>query len=240
MENDLFKISKIFKAKNRKRNNHIINRKIYLTAFMVILTFGSIFGTAVTMRIDDGWGIGMADNNPPEAPTGLNPSWWLPGEKYELKFRAYDPDGDDISYFIDWGDGNTSGWIGPYGSNEDVTVSYSWDEVGNYEIVVDAKDSNGSMANDSYSFEITICEIQHYLEIAIIFGSIIDKRPVGDYIYFRVIVLAYLNFPGRLRFLQEGEEIVIANRYLGLIIEIYPNLIGGFFNAVIISDLWRS
>ena len=53
---------------------------------------------------------------------------------------ATDPDGDDIWYFIEWGDGFCEDWIGPYSSGQDVIVSHTWDEQGEFTISAKAKD----------------------------------------------------------------------------------------------------
>ena len=53
-----------------------------------------------------------------------------------------DIDGDDLYYMFDWGDGEDSGWIGPYEPGEDVEVHswHRWDEPGDYVIKVKVKD----------------------------------------------------------------------------------------------------
>jgi hypothetical protein len=37
-----------------------------------------------------------------------------------------DPEGGQLYCLWDWGDGNTSGWLGPYASGESVNASYAW------------------------------------------------------------------------------------------------------------------
>jgi len=79
-------------------------------------------------------------NQPPNAPTIEGPTTGTVGEEYSYTLLAADPDGGDISYWIDWGDGNNTGWIGPYSSNEVVNVNYTWSENGVYEIRAKTKD----------------------------------------------------------------------------------------------------
>jgi hypothetical protein len=82
---------------------------------------------------------------PPIAPTINGPSRGKTGEDYEYTFATMDPDGDDeVYYYIDWGDGTQSDWLGPYGSGEEVTASHSWSARGSYEIRVKSKDVNGA------------------------------------------------------------------------------------------------
>ena len=91
------------------------------------------------------WGtwIGEFDygNRPPWKPTIDGPTNGTTGSTYEYKFSTEDPEGDEIYYLIDWGDGSTSDWIGPYSSGEEITESHSWDVVGEYEIVAKSKDN---------------------------------------------------------------------------------------------------
>jgi hypothetical protein len=55
---------------------------------------------------------------------------------------AIDPDGGQIYYEWDWGDGNSSGWIGPVDSNIPLTTSHAWGNDSNYTIQVKVKDIN--------------------------------------------------------------------------------------------------
>ncbi len=65
------------------------------------------------------------------------------GTVYQYTFLATDPEGHEIFYFVNWGDGSNTGWIGPYSSSEEVTVSHSWSEKGSYTLMAKAKDSYG-------------------------------------------------------------------------------------------------
>ena len=61
---------------------------------------------------------------------------------YEYTFRAYSPFGKDVYYWIEWGDGGWTGWVGPYSSGEEITLSYTWSEKGTYTIKARAKDTD--------------------------------------------------------------------------------------------------
>ncbi|MCK5261019.1 MAG: rhodanese-like domain-containing protein [Thermoplasmatales archaeon] len=97
-----------------------------------------------------GWkaaGLPTHGNQPPDAPTITGSTEGEPGVEYEYIFNATDLDGEDIYYYIDWGDENYSGWIGPYPSGEDVIVNHTWDEIGIYNISAKAKDVYGDEGN---------------------------------------------------------------------------------------------
>jgi len=62
--------------------------------------------------------------------------------KQEYTFNAVDPDGDDVKYFIDWGDGDTE-WTGFSASGTPVVVSHTWAEEDTYTITAKAQDEYG-------------------------------------------------------------------------------------------------
>jgi hypothetical protein len=81
--------------------------------------------------------------NPPFAPSIIGPTQGKAGEEYEYTFRSIDPNGDNIFYYISWGDGTDTGWIGPYTSGESITLSHTWSK-GEYKISAKAKDIYGA------------------------------------------------------------------------------------------------
>lgn len=70
-----------------------------------------------------------------------------PNEEYEYNFTLYDSDGDNVSFFVNWGDETTQDWIGPYESGEKVSIRHIWANKGNYEIKAKAKDEYGAESN---------------------------------------------------------------------------------------------
>jgi len=89
-------------------------------------------------------------NHPPDPPIIDGPAEGTAGEEYEYTFLSVDPNGDDVSYFVDWGDDTNSDWIGPYESGEEVTVSHTWSEQGGYTIRAKAKDEHGAKGDWGY------------------------------------------------------------------------------------------
>jgi parallel beta-helix repeat protein len=82
----------------------------------------------------------VISSNPPDAPAITGSTSGTAGEEYEYSFVTTDPNGDDVYYYIDWGDESFEEWIGPYESGEEVKVSHTWDEEGTYTIKAKAKD----------------------------------------------------------------------------------------------------
>ncbi len=63
------------------------------------------------------------------------------GVEYDYIFVSTDPNGDDVYYWICWGDiCPIPEWIGPFASGEEITISYTYDEEGTYLIEAKAKD----------------------------------------------------------------------------------------------------
>jgi hypothetical protein len=81
-------------------------------------------------------------NQPP--PTITGPVKGIIGVTSEYNFTAIDPEGDEVYYFIDWGDETTSGWIGPYLSEIQITESHTWLIKGTYTLKAKVKDTYGN------------------------------------------------------------------------------------------------
>jgi hypothetical protein len=83
------------------------------------------------------------DNEPPNQPQRpAGPSSGKIGFSYSYSSSTTDPDGDTVYYMVDWDDGTTSGWKGPYNSGQSFTISHIWEAKGTYQIKVKAKDEH--------------------------------------------------------------------------------------------------
>ena len=70
------------------------------------------------------------------------------GEEYEYAFTSVDADGNsDVYYYIDWNDGDSDEWIGPYSSGETISIKHTWEDNGTYQIRTKSKDANGMEGN---------------------------------------------------------------------------------------------
>jgi carboxypeptidase T len=79
-------------------------------------------------------------NDPPAEPTIDGPASGNVGEVYEYIFKTTDPDGNQVFYYIEWGDGQTTGWEGPYNSGEEVIFNHSWSSADTYIVRAQSKD----------------------------------------------------------------------------------------------------
>ena len=79
--------------------------------------------------------------NPPNKPnTPQGKTSGKTGEEYNYQTSTTDPNGNQIFYKWDWGDEITE-WDGPYDSGETITASHIWNEQGDYQIKVKAKNT---------------------------------------------------------------------------------------------------
>ena len=96
---------------------------------------------------------------PPERPVGPDGGLFhrvYVGNSYTYKTRSTDPDGDDISYKWDWGDGNESQWSVFLPSGAYSTGSWTWEEPGTYQVRVKAKDIGDHESDWSLPLEVTV------------------------------------------------------------------------------------
>jgi hypothetical protein len=96
-------------------------------------------------------------NNPPNLPnTPSGPSSGKISISYSFSTSTTDPDGDNIAYKFDWGDGNISNWTSYVSSGNIVNQLHSYSTKGTYYIKVKAKDINGAESLWSNSHKIII------------------------------------------------------------------------------------
>lgn len=117
---------------------------------------GSYYYRVSGFNEEHGWGdysiltkakIDITDNQPPDTPSISGASQGKIGESYDYMIIATDADGDELSYYVSWGDGKVDEWIGPFESGEEILLSHTWSaEKGDYVIKVRAMDSQQRMS----------------------------------------------------------------------------------------------
>lgn len=86
---------------------------------------------------------GAIDNKPPEKPQIIGEINGAINKEYTYTIISNEPENDEVSYFVDWGDNSNSGWTIYLQSGEECNVSHIWNSYGNYQIRAKAKDSFG-------------------------------------------------------------------------------------------------
>ena len=134
--------------------------------FIIILTHFSFFAESETILYNPLHHINT-DNSPPNPPeiTGLTSI--ITGELYNYSIVSIDPDGDNVSYYIEFGTGDfifTRDW---YPSGEPIKVNYIWRETGTFTMRARAQDIYYAQS-DWGTLEITISDDDDAPEIKIV------------------------------------------------------------------------
>jgi hypothetical protein len=118
---------------------------------VMICDIYSIYGGGI-------WCIEICCDNvsyPPDPPDITGVTHGIVDVDYDYTFNSIDPDGDDVFYYVDWGDGTYKDWFGPYSSGTDATASHSWEEQGTYIIKAKSRDI-GCLESDWSQLSVTI------------------------------------------------------------------------------------
>jgi hypothetical protein len=138
-------------------------------------------------------------SNPPEIPSiPEGPDEWIIDVETTFSTSANEPDGEQVYYKFNWGDGNFSDWVGPYNSGETGEASHAWAELGDYEIKAIAKDINGVQSDWSEPAFLSIVENEKPSKVTIDgpnygFGgeeyefTFVSTDPDGHDIYYRIL-----------------------------------------------------
>jgi hypothetical protein len=98
--------------------------------------------------------------NTPERPTGRASG--KPGVSYLYSSASTDPEGQQLCYQWDWGDGNISEWLGPLASGQTTTVTHSWSAEGTYQIRVKCRDTFNDESDWSEPLSVTMPTVTQF------------------------------------------------------------------------------
>ena len=93
---------------------------------------------------------------PPSPPDIDGPNKGKAGTKYDFKFTSKDPQGQRVSYKIDWDDGNVKDWTSYQNSGTTYTASHTWDDDGTYTIKAWAKNEEDGLESTVSTHKIVI------------------------------------------------------------------------------------
>ena len=85
--------------------------------------------------------IGKLGPNAPSAPVIDGPTTGKSETEYNYTFSATSPIGNDLYYWVEWGDNSGTEWIGLYASGEEITLSHDWWGKGTWTIKARCKDT---------------------------------------------------------------------------------------------------
>jgi hypothetical protein len=101
----------------------------------------------------------------PAPPDG--PDEWIQDVECTFSAVTTDPEGEQVFYLFDWGDGNFSSWLGPYPSGETITTTHIWPNLGDYELRVRARDIWGVTSDWSDPHILSIVENEKPVRVKI-------------------------------------------------------------------------
>jgi hypothetical protein len=124
-------------------NGMIINSSTNIKIFGNYLNCSNIdlklnFCNIKNIIVDNCTSPGNVAPDKPDTPSGI--ILGDPYTKYYYKSVTNDSNDDQIYYQFYWDDGNITEWLGPYSSNETITVNHTWSEEGGYYVYVFARD----------------------------------------------------------------------------------------------------
>jgi hypothetical protein len=100
--------------------------------------------------------IHITENKTPSKPLISGPTHGRVGVEYKWTFLSTDPEGENITYYIDWGDYcGSSEWNGPHPSGEEVQIAHTYYYLNNFTFSSFAADEHGK-ESDWTGFNITI------------------------------------------------------------------------------------
>ena len=97
----------------------------------------------------------------PVLPSINGPSRIKSNEIYTFTVSTSDDHGSDYYWYFDWGDGESTGWIGPYAPGEQVKQGHSWENKGDFEIRVKYKEDE--IESDWASLELSMPKSKDYI-----------------------------------------------------------------------------
>lgn len=166
-------------------------------------------------------------NEPPCTPTITGETNGFVGGTYEYVFSSHDPDNDTIEYFVDWGDGTNTSWIGPFENGQVANLSHQWYKVGTYHVTVKAKDVLSEESNWSAPLVVQIVSLMR----SYVLGFIEEKTQMGECITFKAKYV--LVFSSTATLCRSGEQIIVSSAYrVGFV---GNRVVAGVFKAAVLS-----
>jgi hypothetical protein len=102
---------------------------------------------------------GGGTNRPPAVPTLSGPTNGTVNASLSFNVSAVDPDGDRVTFEVDWGDGANSS-AGPVDSGASAASAHSWAFPGNYPVKSRARDTLAATSNWSGVHAVTITKTE--------------------------------------------------------------------------------
>jgi hypothetical protein len=89
----------------------------------------------------EGLRVNVTDNHRPNPPSITGDSQGRIKKEYTYQISSIDPDEQNVSLFIDWGDGTNTNWLSFIPSGSVLNLTHSWATKGTYTVKAKAKDT---------------------------------------------------------------------------------------------------
>jgi hypothetical protein len=94
---------------------------------MVSIQHGSTASATMLLAKNTSPQTSYTNNSPPSTPVISGPATGKHNVNYNFTFTSTDPDGDNVFYYIEWGDGCPSiVWLGPFPSGQTITANHTF------------------------------------------------------------------------------------------------------------------
>jgi outer membrane protein assembly factor BamB len=118
----------------------------------------------------------VTDDNAPDTPSINGPRKGMINTNYTYIAVTTDADGDNVSYYFDWGDGTNSGWTSYVPSGSSVNLVHSWQKSGFYVIKVKAKDDYGKESD--WAILIVRMPKDKFVNFNLLFFKLLEQFPL--------------------------------------------------------------
>ena len=115
-----------------------------------------IYDPITTEKLDLAFVITGGGNNPPTAPSITGPPTGTVNTPYTYTFTSTDPEGDQVSYLVDWDDGTPLTWSAFQASGVPYVATHTWTVQGTYIIQAKAKDDTCGAEGPWSSYQVTM------------------------------------------------------------------------------------
>jgi hypothetical protein len=140
---------------------------------------------SVTVKARDIWGAGSAisdpltivitDNTPPHKPTITGPSTVKPNVEQTYTLTGTDDQNQDLTFYIDWGDGNAVTGLGPYHSGETFTMTHTFTIRGTYTVKTRSTDTAGA-TSEWATLEVAV-PTEYRFSLNVLFQQLFERFP---------------------------------------------------------------
>jgi hypothetical protein len=118
----------------------------------------------------------------PDTPNG--PSSGKVDSLHAFTSIATDPEGGEIRYRFDWGDGDTSDWTDTVQSGQPGTASHAWHAIGPFVVRAQAKDARDALSawSDGHQIDVALSWIRIFAGTKYKYGNSVQQTADGGYI----------------------------------------------------------